>query len=188
MPAKLKPPHGGQAAIDRAVYFDWTLTDAFHHLTDVCGWRDRQAVGELERAIGAGEIRHSWFALIDGRLESKQEGSADFWRAEVVLRHAYGEVIAGPRRMGWVSTADLVVRVPSEVVKERYKLLKPSDPHLGKSRTERMILTETEQEFPNGREHIPTKDLIKPVTERLKKKGVSVPERSTFERAYNRKK
>ena len=51
-----------------------------------------------------------------------------------------------------------------------------------------MILTETEQEFPNGWERIPTKDLIKPVAERLKKKGVSVPERSTFERAYNRKK
>jgi hypothetical protein len=182
---------------DWSSIFDCSLTEALQCMTDVCGLQAQRACAELERAIGAAEIRHRFFKKIDGKLVSLQEGSPEFWRTEVTLRSvdkdASGnaietEVQIWPKRIAFEDGRGVVVcRVRSRDIQGKYSTWNTQSPYANKSRTEQMILLFTDEKFPDGWEVYPTNVLMKRVGKRFEDRDLPVPERSTFERAYDRR-
>lgn len=195
---KTKPSAESGQDVDWSQTFNWSLDQFFQHLTEVYHLRDQQAVAEIHNAIGSANVPYRVFEELDGRLASKKAGSADFWRADVrlclVTQDAErGEIepkvsVSPSGGIGW-KEGNFIWRVPARVVRGQYteRPKKPALAYGDKSRTQQQILLFTDEEFPDGWDHLNTNVLMKQVSERFKEAGLTAPERATFERAYDRR-
>ena len=106
-----------------AADFNWSLFQFCQYLAEIRDWKLVDAIPEIDRAIGRGEVPHRFFEKIDGKLIAGQ-GDPLFWQSAVrlhVSKDATGNVtnVQALGVHGWDHDR-FTCGVPERVVRERY--------------------------------------------------------------------
>lgn len=106
-----------------AADFNWSLFQFCQYLAEIRDWKLVDAIPEIDRAIGRGEVPHRFFEKIDGKLIAGQ-GDPLFWQSAVrlhVSKDATGNVtnVQALGVHGW-DHDQFTCGVPERVVRERY--------------------------------------------------------------------
>jgi hypothetical protein len=169
----------------------WSLTRFFRFLTADCGMSEEQARAAIDRSIGDAVVPYRIFY----RGESKQEGSAAYWRSSIDVRlikhNAAGKAIE-PRLqvwpkglLGWgdIRVEHINVRVPSAVVRHFYRRRVRRG-----SKAQQQVQEAARMLYPDGWAHREFRHMEKPIAKKMDAMGYPAAKSDVMRRALGFKK